>query len=699
MLSAIWLSLALSMGCFDAACANAKSKTEEEETKEAQTETGKGTGIKVSHVPKQPKTGDAVKIKVKGLNPASASDCVLQYQVVEPGKYVALNDPAYAEAWQEVALTKGEDGIGAGGDGLSASLPAELQRNRCLIRYRVYSPKEKTVVAPFSTDTQPNYVYFVYDGIPEWKGAINPKGAGLEAKVVTFDAKTMRSVQAYHLISGKESVETLTWHEPKGYMNPEASKYKYTATLVANGKVYDHVRLRVRGGHWRHAMGKNMWKIDFHKGHHLEARDNWGEKYEKKWGKLNLGACIQQGDYGMRGEHGMFEAVAFRLFNLAGVESPNTHWVQLRIVDEAEESPSDQYGGDFWGLYLAIEDIDDEFLEAHGLPDGNLYKMDVNGPESQHTAEGAVTDASDVRQFMAALRQSQEAKWWKANVDLPRYYSYRSILEGIHHYDIGMGKNYYYFHDSKTNRWQVIPWDVDLTWGDQMFGDGEEPFYMAGVLTHETFKAGYLARLAEIRDLLFNPEQTGALIDEFAAVISQSDSGPSMVGADRAMWDYHPIMSSKYTKRGKSDPGMFYKASPTQDFKGMTELMKQYVKQRGQWIDQTLLAAGSFPARPVIAPAKARDFSAPALKVQLSSPKAAKVVQWRLAEVANPKTKISGKGRTNYEITALWEGEGGANAEIPTKEIKIGHTYRIRARIRDNKGHWSRWSAPEQFTP
>ena len=43
----------------------------------------------------------------------------------------------------------------------------------------------------------------------------------------------------------------------------------------------------------------------------------------------------------------------------------------------------------------------------------------------------------------------------------------------------------------------VVPWDVDLTWGDQMYGNGAEPFYRAGVLQREPFKAEYEARLAE----------------------------------------------------------------------------------------------------------------------------------------------------------------------------------------------------------
>jgi hypothetical protein len=326
--------------------------------------------------------------------------------------------------------------------------------------------------------------------------------------------------------------------------------------------------------------------------------------------------------------------------------------------------------------------------------------MDVSGPETEHNAKGAADDLSDVRQFMAELRRPQEAGWWTANVDLARYYGYRSVLECIHHYDVAMGKNYYYFHDLKAKRWQVVPWDVDLTWGDQMFGTGVEPFYRAGVLRQEPFRADYLARLAEIRDLLFNPEQTGALIDEYAAVLQRPVKGPSIAEADRVVWDYHPIMSSHYTVRGRSDPGMFYQSSPRKDFKGMTEVMKQYVVSRGQWVDQTLLAGASFPGTPVIAAAKERDFSAPTLKVALDSPKTARAVKWRLAEftAATPKTPKA-ETRNKYEIDALWEAEGGATAEVPAKYFEKGRNYRIRARIKDDQGQWSRWSAPEEFAP
>ncbi len=657
--------------------------------------------IEVSHNPKQPKSGERVTISVKMSSAVKADDFVLQYQVVEPGKYIDVEDPDYSTEWKDLPLsTAGPKNADKEAAIFTVELKPELQRNRRLIRYRIWSTEGKTVVAPTEDDTQPNFAYFVYDGIPEWRAAINPKGSGIERKVVTFKAGAMRSVQAYHLISKKVSIENTTWFEPKNFMSPSASEYRYTGTLVADGKVYDHVRFRARGGTWRHAMGKNMWKIDFPKGHHFEARDNWGRKYEKKWSKLNLNPCIQQGDYGMRGEQGMLEAITFKLFNLAGVESPHTHWVQLRIVDEAEEAPANQYEGDFWGLYLVVENVDDDYLEEHHLPDGNLYKMDFSGPELKHSAEGFSSDGSDVHQFMSDMRRQPDARWWTANVDLPRYYSYRSILECVHHYDLDMGKNYYFFHDVRARRWQVIPWDVDLTWSDRMFGMGMEPFLRAGLLGCEPLRIEYDSRLTEIRDLLFNSEQTGALIDEYAAVISQPDGSPSMAEADRAKWDYHPIMSSQYTVRGKTAPGLFYQSSPTRDFQGMTELMKRYVEKRGQWVDRMLLGHAPLPATPVIATGSRADFSAPKLKVRLARPTSAAKVKWRVAEVSvNKKDRTEETVPGAYEINTLWETMGGAEADIPTEILKAGHTYRVRARVQGRDGRWSHWSAPMEAKP
>jgi hypothetical protein len=400
----------------------------------------------------------------------------------------------------------------------------------------------------------------------------------------------------------------------------------------------------------------------------------------------------------MRGEHGMFEAVAFKLFNLAGVEAPLTHWVHFRVVDEAEENPTNQYEGDFWGLYLATENMDDAFLKEHELPSGNLYKMEFGRPALHSKSKFAQPNNNDARQFMAAYRVPQDESWWRTNVDLPRYFSYRSIAECIHHYDIYNGKNYFYYHNPVDGRWSVLPWDVDLTWADHMHGTGMEPFYRAGIPSRPPFKIEYQNRLREIRDLLYNPEQMDALIEEYAAIISNPQGSASFVNADRARWDFHPILASQFVLPSKTRQGQFYVSSATHDFRGMLKVMKDYLRSRGAWVDATLLSDAPIPPTPSIAAdgpleasAKQLGFRASFANRRMSAP----VIQWRVAEV----TPDSSHPRPNrkYEITPLWQTNGTSTAQMPTTLLEAGHTYRVRARAQDASGRCGHWSAPVEL--
>ena len=301
----------------------------------------------------------------------------LQYQVVNPGSYIQIDDAAYTNVWTSLPMSDaGLNGdLHPGDEVFTAILPASLQQHRRLVRYRITATDGlgASVTVPYPDDPQPNFAYFVYDGVPAWQAAAHP---GV-TPVLTFDTNTMRRLPALHLISKRSAVEDATWFSRYG-----GDAYLWTGTLVFDGRVYDHIHYRTRGGVWRYAMVKNMWKFDFNRGHNFQMQDDYGHNYKTKWRKLNLGACIQQGDYDHRGEQGMFESVGFRLFNLAGAEAPNTTFLHFRIIDGIDEAdPSDQYQGDFWGLYLAVEQEDGRFLDEHGLPDGNLYKMESGSGE------------------------------------------------------------------------------------------------------------------------------------------------------------------------------------------------------------------------------------------------------------------------------------------------------------------------------
>ena len=73
------------------------------------------------------------------------------------------------------------------------------------------------------------------------------------------------------------------------------------------------------------------------------------------------------------GEAGMFmnKTMSFLFYNMAGVPSPDTKCFHLRVIDGSNEAnPSNQYDGDFGGLYFSIEQPDGRFIDEHELADG-----------------------------------------------------------------------------------------------------------------------------------------------------------------------------------------------------------------------------------------------------------------------------------------------------------------------------------------
>ena len=620
----------------------------------------------VTHSPKQPASGQAVTISAKVTDSDGVAGVTLQYQIIEPGSYIDVEDLRYRANWTDVAM--GDDGLvadeEAGDDIYTVQLPGSLQRHRRLMRYRilVVDSRQLSLMVPYSDDPQPNFAYFVYDGVPAWRGAVRPGSTA----VVEYGTDVMRSLPVYHLISKKSDVETATWFE-----HYAGSDYKWRGALVYDGEVYDHIQYRARGGVWRYAMGKNMWKFNFRRGHRFQARDNYGRKYNTKWDKLNFSACIQQGSFGQRGEHGMFEALSNKLFSMAGVPASNTNWVQFRIIDEpyedgtrnAAHSPltggGTQYDGDFWGLYMTIEQMDGRFLDEHGLPDGNLYKMDQAYPDGcklNNQGPTGAADKSDVLDFRSRYQSASSANWWGSNVNLYSYYGLYAIYHAVWHGDITSKNHFFYLNpEATTNEWGTnvlwwqLPWDLDLTW-TCYYSSMKDPFSNSAVLGHNAVNIRCRNRVREICDLLFNPEQTGQLIDEFAAVIDDPGGGPSIVDADRAMWDYHWVMASgaypRYLNRDasfKAGQGRFYQEAVDRgyqrDFAGMVQVMKEFVVERHSHMDSISSDSG-IPRTPVVTATCPPEYPINALTFETSSfsdPQGSNsfaAMKWRIAEVA-----------------------------------------------------------------
>jgi hypothetical protein len=610
----------------------------------------------VKHSPNRPRSGETVTITAKITDPDGVQMVALAYQIVAPGNYIRLGDAAYEANWATAPMhDDGVDGDVTANDGIYAvTLPADTHVHRTLVRYRILAVDNDgyNVTVPYADDPQPNFAYFVYDGVPAWRGAVQP-GSTPE---VTYSASLMASLPIYHLLSKKSDVESCTW-----LSHYEGSDYRWRGTLVYDGHVYDHIRYRARGGVWRYAMGKNMWKFDFNRGHSFQARDDYGNKYKTTWDKLNFSACIQQGSFGQRGEQGMFEALSFRLFNMAGVPASKTNYLHFRIIDEAHEdgllnaahtpltSGGTQYDGDFWGLYMTIEQMDGRFLEEHDLPDGNLFKMDNSNREVNNQGPTQPTDKSDLSSFLSRSSGASDT-WWRENANLDAYYGYYAIYQAIHHGDI-TGKNWFLYHHPETDRWWQLPWDVDLTWTTYYGSDNpSDPWSRSGLLNHASLSMENKNRLRELIDLLWNAEQTGQLIDEYAAIINDPAGGYSMVDADRAMWDYHWVVGNgayptylNRTASQKAGQGRFYAEAASRGydrtFEGMVQVMKDYIVERASHMDSRA-ADAAIPLRPVITSLAPEGYPANALTFQtspFSDPQGVHTfaaMKWRLAEVA-----------------------------------------------------------------
>jgi len=619
----------------------------------------------VRHSPKQPVSGEVVTLTAKVTDPDGVLRVTLLYQVVAPGAYITLQDARYGSNW--VSLQMYDDGLNgdaAADDGIfTVRIPASVQVHRHLVRYKLIALDNggMAVTVPYDDDLQPNFAYFVYDGVPAWQGAVRSG-----QPIVEYSAETMRSLPVYHLIAKKQDVLDAFYMPGAQKGQYQGSDFPWRGTLVYDGEVYDHIGFRARGGVWRYAMGKNMPKFDLNRGHFFQARDDYGQEYSTKWAKINFSACIQQGDYQHRGEQGMFEAAGFKLFNLMGCPASKTHWVHFRVIDEVAEVGPTQYDGDFWGLYLCIEQMDGRFLDEHGLPDGNLYKMDA-GSGDAGPGGGALNNQgptqpsnnSDLVAFVNAYRARPQEPWWRQNVNLPSYYGFRCVVEGVHHGDMEGNKNWFFYHDPTTSKWWILPWDLDLTWANNMYGSGADEFTRNGIFSsvNANLLIEYNNRQREFFDLLYNSDQGYQMLDDLANIIDPPTGGPTFVGADRARWDYNPIMASGNVNPSKAGQGRFYQRAATKDFRGMVKIMKDYMVSNNRAFN-TYFEDPQVPATPIVVATGPDGFPTNSLTFRTSNfsdPQGAgtfAAMKWRIAEVAAGSVAAPTSGGSTGTSTA-----------------------------------------------
>ena len=166
--------------------------------------------------------------------------------------------------------------------------------------------------------------------------------------------------------------------------------------------------------------------------------------------------------------------LAFRMF-FAGthIPTPRSKLVHLRINDR------------YYGVMHNVERIDDRLLDRWSLPrNGSMYEADpidaranpganltpldaAAYPEVYQHQSGAI-DYTDLRMLIEdtlSLPDAALAKVIESTVALDDYIDYLAMMAAIQNVD-HVRKNYYLYRDPAASRgWQVLPWDLDLSFG------------------------------------------------------------------------------------------------------------------------------------------------------------------------------------------------------------------------------------------
>jgi hypothetical protein len=225
------------------------------------------------------------------------------------------------------------------------------------------------------------------------------------------------------------------------------------ALVYYNGRLWDNVQIRVRGGTSRE-FPKKSWKFVFPQGNDWQAAD--------------LGEGPND-DFNLRSGYAdksfLRDILAWEAFADSGAQGLRAFPVRVH------------QNGSFFGLYTYLEHPDGEWVDRVGLDeDGALYKAEdymEDRPledlddyfEKEQREDEDYSDLDALIQAIHTLTGDDLRGYLYDALDLPTQINYLAVTTLIHNND-HVAKNYFLYRDTEgSGRWTMLPWDLDLTFG------------------------------------------------------------------------------------------------------------------------------------------------------------------------------------------------------------------------------------------
>jgi hypothetical protein len=307
--------------------------------------------------------------------------------------------------------------------------------------------------------------------------------------------------------------------------------------------------------------------------------DYFGGEHFHQLDKISLGNNWSDPSY-------MRERLAARAYEALQVPVARTSYAAVQVDDM------------YLGLYTMVQPIDKKFLKAHygsaaGMDDGNLYKcsrteanhcrLQWRGPNKSdyistdecpvgydecglllktNEDDPLLNDYSDLINFLDVVNNSSDPEFAtqiEEVFEVDSFLRMAAVTIGLSSFDsyFGMGNNFYLYRRPDTGRFEMIPWDFNMTYGNFSCGHPQEPdpaipnadMTQAAVdgsfcgsyeddypLAERIFAvpeylAAYQGYLRELAEGTLSPGQQQSWIDEFDGLIGAGiDPDPNYPG-------------------------------------------------------------------------------------------------------------------------------------------------------------------------
>lgn len=249
--------------------------------------------------------------------------------------------------------------------------------------------------------------------------------------------------------------------------NPLEEEY-HKANVTINGETVGNVAIRTKGNTSLTSVANSdsdrySFKLDF------DYYDNNGNYYGLK--KLCLNNNYSDNS-------SMREYISYKIMGELGLDVPECAYSHITV------------NGEEWGLYLAVEPVDEVFLAEHFADaTGDLYKPEgMGGPGADLVYNGddisAYTglnlktnlNSSDGKEILALMQALEDGEGLEKVLDVEKALKYIAANVALANFDsyLGMTTHNFYLYE-ENGRFTIIPWDMNLAFGG--FGGGEVDIY------------------------------------------------------------------------------------------------------------------------------------------------------------------------------------------------------------------------------